>query len=406
MKMDTSKMLEFKPTSSEQLYLMYTQLKEIRVGVTSLQEELDKIFLRNRVVEVVEREYDFGKVNEVLEIFGGYVNRSFGIRVEKNGKVEEYFVRKYKTGIQAKEIEFEHSLITFAKENGLDIAAGIIPAADGRGYIKVENPIVGDEEENIEYYAVYDYLRGEDKYTWLTPYCTDKEFASMAEVMATFHNAARDFDPMGLERVELKILDFVETLPQIFTDYAGADYDNIYHEFFNKKLAAVIEVIKKNKIPEAVAQKMPYNPTHNDYHPGNVKFLDEQVVGIFDFDWSKIELRLFDVCLGMIYSCCFWEDKEEDKMRLDKCEIFLNAYEQKMHELKGLSGFTVEEKASMKNMLAFANVYLINWCVDAYYNDMDELNDYEYLAYLKHQIKLMDWIEDNEEAIKEMVNRL
>ena len=45
MKMDTSKMLEFKPTSSEQLYLMYTQLKEIRVGVTSLQEELDKIFL-------------------------------------------------------------------------------------------------------------------------------------------------------------------------------------------------------------------------------------------------------------------------------------------------------------------------------------------------------------------------
>src|SRR5665647_814814 len=118
MKMDTSKMLEFKPETSEQLYLMYTQIKEIRTDVTSLQEDLDKIFLRKRVVEVVENEYDFGKVVEVLEIFGGYVNRSFGIRVEKDGEIQEYFVRKYKTGIQAKEIEFEHLLITFAKEHG------------------------------------------------------------------------------------------------------------------------------------------------------------------------------------------------------------------------------------------------------------------------------------------------
>ncbi|HEY5537376.1 MAG TPA: phosphotransferase [Acetobacterium sp.] len=406
MKMDTSKMLEFKPKTSEQLYLMYTQIKEISTGVTNLQEDLDKLFLRKRVIEIVENEYDFGKVVEVFEIFGGYVNRSFGIRVEKNGEIQELFIRKYKSGVQAKEIEFEHELITFAKEHGLDIAAGIIPAADGRGFIKVENPIINGEDNNIEYYAVYDYLEGEDKYTWLTPYCTDKEFASMAEVMATFHNATRDFDPKGLERVELKILDFVDTLPNIFKEYAAKDCDNIYHEFFNKKLNAIIEVIEKNKIDKDLAGKMPYNPTHNDYHPGNVKFRDEQVVGIFDFDWSKIELRLFDVCLGMVYTCCYWEDKEEDKLRLDKCEIFLNAYEQRMHELKGLTGFTKEEKASMKNMMAFANMYLINWCADAYYNDMEELNDYEYLAYLKHQIKLMDWIEDNEEAIQEMVSKL
>lgn len=406
MKMDTSKMLEFKPKTSEQLYLMYTEIKEIRTGATSLQEDLDKLFLRKRVVEIVENEYDFGKVNEVFEIFGGYVNRSFGIRAEKNGKTQEYFIRKYKSGVQAKEIEFEHELITFSKEHGFDIAAGIIPAADGRGFIKIENPIIVGEDSNIEYYAIYEYLEGEDKYTWLTPYCTDKEFASMAEIMATFHNSTRDFDPKGLERVELKILDFVDTLPNIFKGYAAKDCDNIFHEFFNKKLNAIIEVIEKNKIDKCVAEKMPYNPTHNDYHPGNVKFRDEQVVGIFDFDWSKIELRLFDVCLGMVYTCCYWEDREEDKMRLDKCEIFLNAYEQRMHKLKGLTGFTKEEKASMKNMIAFANVYLINWCTDAFYNNMETNNDYEYLAYLKHQIKLMDWIEDNEAAIMEMVSKL
>jgi homoserine kinase type II len=52
-------------------------------------------------------------------------------------------------------------------------------------------------------------------------------------------------------------------------------------------------------------------------------------------------------------------------------------------------------------MLALANIYLINWEATDYYGNMD-LNDYEYLAYLKHNIRLMQWIEEHKDEIEKL----
>lgn len=409
--MNTETYQEFKPANSKEVYFMYDEVKDMSKKISCLKDDLDQMFLRRRLTEVIEENYDFGKVTQIFEIFGGYVNRSFGIRVEKDGEVKPIFVRQYKKGVQEKEIMFEHKLILHAKEHGLDIAADPIAAKDGKTFVKVVNPIASDcGEEDLEYYGVYTFLAGEDPYTWITPYCTDKEFTAMGEVLATFHDSAKDFDPAGLARVELEILDFVETLPGIFTEYAATEgVDNIYHEFFNKNLDAYNNHLAKNKIEKMSPDKMLYTATHNDYHPGNVKFIDEEIVGIFDFDWSKIELRLFDICLGVVYTCVYWEADEaekEDTLRLDKARLFFKGYEDKLQELGGLPGFTKEEKGAIKNMLALANIYLVHWCAEAYYGDVEGLNEYEYLAYLKHQTKVMHWIENNEDAINEMANNL
>lgn len=45
---------------------------------------------------------------------------------------------------------------------------------------------------------------------------------------------------------------------------------------------------------------------HGDYHPGNVKFQDGKVSGIFDFDWSNADLRCFDVAIALLYFCSVW----------------------------------------------------------------------------------------------------
>ena len=39
---------------------------------------------------------------------------------------------------------------------------------------------------------------------------------------------------------------------------------------------------------------------HCDYHPGNLKWVDEQGVGLFDFDWSKLDYRVFDIARGVV----------------------------------------------------------------------------------------------------------
>lgn len=312
-----------------------------------------------------------------------------------------------KKGITEKEILFEHSLIDWAKKHGLSVAAGLIPTKDGSTYVKVLE--MEDDTPVTRYFAIYEFLEGEDKYTWDAPNLTDEEYISTAEVLATMHNATRDFDPKGLERVEPPIMDFLPTLPETYKKFAALELpNNKFHQYFNDNLDEILAVIDRviKAIPKEKVERMPKNPIHCDVHPGNFKYTDGKAVGIFDFDWAKIDLRLFDVCQAISYCCSSWDPETDGVLRLDKCEIFLRAYQNKLKELGGLPPFNLTEREMLPHMLAAANIYLINWDVTAYYADYENLNVFEYMAYLQHNVKLMKFIEDHLQEIAKIVEKI
>jgi homoserine kinase type II len=346
-----------------------------------------------QIVEIVEELYDIGRVKEVYEIFGGYINRSFGIVVQTNEGSKDYFLRKYKQGIALNEVKFEHALINHCIEKGLTVVARVIANRKNRTYVKPSN--------SRSIFAVYEYLSGEDKYTWDNPTLNDEEYSNAAKMLADFHNAARDFDPKGLQRKEAKILDLLPTFPVGLKRIAQTAGTGKFHRYFLDHLEDILKVIDKTHFDDTDTVKMPYNPIHCDYHPGNLKFENNQVVGIFDFDWSKVDLRLFDVSLALDYFCSSWEDEHDGEMLLNKCNLFLTTYQEKMCRLSKLEPLNKIEVKNLPVMLAAANLYLINWIVATYYADPD-LNDYEYLAYLKHTVRLMHWIEKHEDDIYQM----
>jgi homoserine kinase type II len=389
------------PLDSAQMANMMAHSDTLRTIANDLFGALDASLISAQIIEVIETKYDLGKVVDVYEIFGGYINRSFGIYTEKDGQRHEYFVRKYKPEVVEKEIQFEHKLIMFAIDNGLSIAAGLFKARDGKTFVKIP----GGAKGNNSYFAVYTYLTGEDKYTWVDNLLTDEEYASSAEVLATFHNAARNFDPAGLERVELPIAELIPTLPAIFKEYAATDVSSRFHTYYLKNLESIIDAIKRIQIPPQDLAQMLFVPLHCDFHPGNEKFRDGKVVGLFDFDWSKIDVRMFDIGLGLVYFCANWTDELDGTLMMDQCEIFLKAYQQKLRSLGGLSPLNDVEKKHLVTILDAGNMYLIYWCLRAYYADTT-LNEYEYLAYLSHQVKLMNWIDAHRAEITSMAERL
>lgn len=400
--MDTSKMKLFEAFSNARNFLVLKEVEDLRSLAGNILESMEMALIRNQIIEALQ-DYDLGIVTDVYEIFGGYINRSFGVYTEKDGKQYEYFVRKYKKGITDKEIRFEHSLIDFSVANGLTIAASLVPNRAGQTFVKKTEGLNGEQSDN--YFAVYEYLSGEDKYTWDNPTMNDEEYASAAEVLAVFHNASRHFDPQGLERIEPKILEFLPTLSALYREFAAIEPTTKFHRYYLQNLAEILEVIERTQIPAEAVAKMPYNPCHNDLHPGNLKFLDNKAVGVFDFDWSKVELRLFDVSLSLAYCCSSWSDLEDGTLKLDKCAIFLNSYQKKLEELGGLAPLNETEIEYLPIMIAAANLYLVNWDVTAYYNGTD-LNDYEYLAYLQHNVRLMKWIEAHKSEIAEMAKSI
>lgn len=401
--MDTSKMLKFKELNADKLFDLLVQSEGVKRSSETLSVTIDQALVRSLIIEVLSQ-YDLGAVTEVYEIFGGYVNRSFGIYTDRNGEKGEYFVRMYKKGVSEKEIRFEHALLDFVKEDGMAMAAGIYRTKDGNSYLK--KTIGRGENAEDRYFAVYEFLPGEDKYTWIENVLNDAEYASAAEVLAIFHNAARNFDPKGLERVELKIMELIPTLKDIFKGYADTDWNDKFTEYFHKNFDSIMEVIDRTKVPAGDYAQMPQNPIHCDFHPGNLKYRGNEAVGIFDFDWSKIDLRLFDIGLGLVYCCSSWVDEQDGTLKLDQCEVFLKAYQNKLKEVEELAPLNDTEKKYLPELLAAGNLYLVFWALRDYYSNLGQLNVYEYLTYLQHQVKLMNWIESNKDKIVAMANRI
>lgn len=395
--MNVEKMKRLSKMDSQKSYKLLQMAKELARAATEVQETLENSFLREQVIEVVEGHYDLGVVKEAYEVFGGYTNRSFKVVLEKNGNLRDFFVRKYKLGITENEVLFEHAMINHTRKNGFDLAAALIESREGTTFI---NPEISRNK-----FAIYEFLPGEDKYSWDNPLMEDSEYRSAGEVLAGFHCAAKDFDPKNLSRVEPEITEMVEEFKTIFSDCANVSRNTKFHEYYNYRLNEIISCIDENPIPKKDIAQMTRCPIHCDYHPGNLKFEDGQVVGLFDFDWAKLDLRLFDICLSLAYNSVQWGGADDGSMDLEKAKLFVQSYQATVEGLGTMPALSAIELKHFPAMMAWANFYLLNWDITDYYLD-DDRNDYEYLAYLKHNIRQMRWIETHKAEFAHVANSI
>ena len=340
--------------------------------------------LRRLLVAIVEEFYDLGQVAEVYEISGGFINRSFRLVIQRDGIQKDYLLRKYNSAITEQEVKFEHALINHCVARGLTVAARVIANRQGATFIRPAG--------SKRFFALYEYLQGEDKYTWDTPALNDEEFVSASKILANFHSAASGFDPGNLRRREPPIHELLPTFTAAFNKLAKTGRKSKFHRFFLDHLENILKSVDNARIAETDVWRMPFCAIHCDFHPGNLKYENDRVVGIFDFDWSKIDLRLFDVCMAVAYFCCTWDRKDDGRLRLEKADIFLNAYQKELCRTGGMPPFSELEINNLPAMLAAANLCILNWIVSTFYAD-DDLNDDEYLAYLKHSVALMYSIE-------------
>ena len=87
---------------------------------------------------------------------------------------------------------------------------------------------------------------------------------------------------------------------------------------------------------------------------------------------------------------------------MDKFALFLSSYHSRLRSMQGFDPLSDDEQRLLPKMLAIANIYLVHWEVADFY-DIEEVNDNEYLVYLKHNVRLMRWIETHRPAIAETI---
>jgi homoserine kinase type II len=148
----------------------------------------------------------------------------------------------------------------------------------------------------------------------------------------------------------------------------------------------------QKSLANLISHRWPEIVIHCDYHPGNLKFEGEQIVGIFDFDWSKIDLRCFDFALASWYFFTGWTGDEDGVMRLGDFRLFFNVYQDSLSVFPNFDPLTQEEIDHLGMMISAANLYVMSWTLrDFYAKDVEVI---EYLGYLRHSINFINWYEN------------
>jgi len=350
---------------------------------------------------IINQHYDLGELLWVEEIQGGFCNRNFTIQVKSSRQETKYHLRLSNPSVLEKEVKFEHALIRHLRENGFTLAADVISNKHGKTYVKAETP--PGAEGGPALWAVYEFIGGEDRYTWEDTNIDSTDFRNAAQVLARLHQAGHSFrKPQDADRVQPPIMTLLPTFEPLYDGFLKRPRQTEFDHAFQNAHPDIIRTIHHARIADSGVKQMPCLPIHGDFHQGNLKYHETGVTGVFDFDWSRVDLRLVDLALAIIYFCAIWEGRATDGLDIGKCRWFMQIYNETCMETSLPGPLNQTEKIFFPALLAAANLFILNWTItDFYAGDNPDID--EYMKYLKHGLNLMVWIEVHKDRLASLV---
>jgi homoserine kinase type II len=112
---------------------------------------------------------------------------------------------------------------------------------------------------------------------------------------------------------------------------------------------------------------------------------------LFDFDWSKVDVRCFDVALAITYFCSIWEGHAGGSLHMGKTAIFFHAYQQA--GATGVIPLSEPEIKYLPHMIRAANIYVMNWVIQDFYNTKNIIDPCNHIKYLQHYGLVLQWLE-------------
>jgi homoserine kinase type II len=348
--------------------------------------------------------YTLGELVDFEKNERGFVNTAFAIEMLAETPAglqrRRYFLRKYKRGIGEQELRFEHSLIERLVAVQACPVAHLHKTRQGKTYL---HQFEGSDDQQGVFYAIFDYLPGDDRFTWVDPILSPAELSASAVILAQLHNALAHFQPDG-QRLEPKIRELLPVIAQTWAECPAKSKGSIFDDYLLKNFALVQANIQATQAALSAPQvdSLPEIVIHCDFHPGNLKFSGEAVTGLFDFDWSKVDLRLFDLALALWYFCTSWQSADDGRLRLDWLRTILITYQDHLRRHPGMGPISALEASLLPVMVNASNLYVLNWTILDYY--AKDVDPQEYLLFLAHSINFIRWYEQapNRQALEQI----
>jgi homoserine kinase type II len=244
-------------------------------------------------VDEIIAHYDIGPLTAPPHPAGGTANANVRITTAAG----EYFLRRRNPKYAAEPfVAFDHALMAHLTQSGLPTPREVL-TRDGAAWVRH-----GDDV-----YEMFHYQPGGPHDRNSVP-----QIAAAGRALAAYHHATSSFRPLpgkdwpryddpwlireGIAGIEAQLR---HRMPARDIEY----------------LSAQVTLLER-ELPDDRYHALPKLVVHGDYHPGNLLFQNDEVVGIFDLDWATFQPRARDLADGVFL---FAGERDTD---IDASDIF------------------------------------------------------------------------------------
>ena len=372
---------------------------------------------------IVATYYDLGELVHVEPITKVTANRNYKIETSLKGKKTFYLLRRYAQENNERQISFEHAILIELRRRNFRFSPEVIPIRSGKSYIKVkeaegargkgqgarrgkEGQGARGKGQGAFYVAIFEFLSGEDKYNWNNCSQSDQELVSAANVLALYHGTIA-----GWERPDAMPSTIVGQIPTLVIVWGKhisrplGETTSSFERYLIESYSYLksLSVTLRDRAASKQFEHLPTITVHRDYHAGNLLFQDGQVTALLDFDRSRTDARCFDVAYALFYFCGTWGRTADGHLNLEKCQLFLSAYQQAWRKREGATlGFyplTDHELQCLPEMILASTFWCLHWFINDYYTNKPDPE--RWLIDVRHIVRSMKWVETHRERLVE-----
>lgn len=354
--------------------------------------------LEEHICDIIQKEYDFGQVKSLSKEMIGDTNKNFIAVCEKDDNECEWFIKQYENAKTQNEIIYEHAFMHYFNKR-----------ADGR----IQSPIVIPNKHgetwvynkwngNMNYYAVFDMMKGLQTYSWINNQLSETAFISCSESTAKFHSWAYGFiSPDGIIPNTPNIQDqldiWYKEIQFFLQNIKGKSFCRLFYDYWDRNLDDLKkQVMFCKKEFGRYNQKLPKCIIHGDLNPSNMMFDEkDHVTHIFDFEWVHENIRIYDIAWVAHQTLSSWDESHLGQMSLEKLCSFLSIYNKTIVNLNGtLSPLTLEESEIFPISIIAVCIKIVRDFISYIYYEPDKNVVKWYFASIKY-IYIMHFCNSN-----------
>ncbi|GEM_PF-3418776 len=217
-----------------------------------------------------------------------------------------YCLKLHSKDRSAGALKLEEELLTFLARQRFPLTPALVPTASGNPHLRAGQEIC----------SLYSYIEADPPFDWSRPAWSAGHCRAAGRALAAFHRATAPFVARlrNEQRYRPFCLPLRSMLPSRFR--RSLDFARQARRGHNEALALVAE--ESESLGDALASTLAAlnrlesersaTPVliHGDYHPGNVLFRGQELCGILDFEYLRVEDRRYDLGCALIHFCALW----------------------------------------------------------------------------------------------------